>query len=181
MMKRSVFLALAAGLITSVVFTAPVQAGPITTVDTKAFFEITPATATTNEVDFFYQNGAGLNLSSMTGPVHVNDDGGLGVLTFTILPANSEIKVTFAAANHTDGAIGPPPTPGLDFTFTTANGANDVFLKDMVVLVTPGNSAAQSVLVAASAVPEPSTWALLGIGMTGFLAFRRFFKKTPVA
>jgi len=30
-------------------------------------------------------------------------------------------------------------------------------------------------------VPEPSSWALLGIGMTGFLAFRRFFKKTSVA
>jgi hypothetical protein len=30
-------------------------------------------------------------------------------------------------------------------------------------------------------VPEPASWALLGIGMTGFLAFRRFFKKTSVA
>jgi hypothetical protein len=38
-----------------------------------------------------------------------------------------------------------------------------------------------SVQIAATAVPEPTSMALLGLGMTSFLAFRRFFKRTPVA
>jgi hypothetical protein len=32
-----------------------------------------------------------------------------------------------------------------------------------------------------SVIPEPTSIALLGIGMTGFLAIRRFFKRTPIA
>jgi hypothetical protein len=43
------------------------------------------------------------------------------------------------------------------------------------------NQGFSSVGVTTHTTPEPASWALLGIGMTGFLAFRRFFKKTPVA
>jgi hypothetical protein len=38
-----------------------------------------------------------------------------------------------------------------------------------------------TVTIQSGVVPEPGSLALLGIGMTGFLAFRRFFKKTSVA
>jgi hypothetical protein len=38
-----------------------------------------------------------------------------------------------------------------------------------------------STVVTAATIPEPSSFALLGIGMTGFLAFRRLFKRPVVA
>jgi len=178
MMKRSVFLALAAGMIASVAFSAPAQAGSYL-VTTTAFFALTPATSTTTEIDIFYQDKFGAALTGISGLSIVNT-GALGGLVLTPV-GTSEVKATFTAANSTDGTIGPPPTPGLKFTFmgTAADGGNDIFLKTMNVVTTPGTTAAQSISV--TVAPEPASWALLGIGMTGFLAFRRFFKKSSVA
>jgi hypothetical protein len=46
---------------------------------------------------------------------------------------------------------------------------------------TPTDQFTGSTVVTATSIPEPSSLALLGIGMTGFLAFRRFFKRPAVA
>jgi hypothetical protein len=179
-MKRSLFLAFAAGLIASVALTAPAKAAS-TLVTTTAFFELSPPTATTIAIGFTYQDSLLGPLTSISD-IHVVADGGLGVVDADFVTnGTNTIAVTFAPANHTDGTLGPPPTPGLRFTFLTDNAVGNVFLKQMAVLLTPGETAAQSVSVTSSAVPEPASLALLGIGMTGFLAFRRFFKKTAVA
>jgi hypothetical protein len=45
----------------------------------------------------------------------------------------------------------------------------------------PQDGFSGTTIVTAAAVPEPTSLALLGIGMTGFLAFRRFFKRPVVA
>jgi hypothetical protein len=72
-----------------------------------------------------------------------------------------------------DFILGPPGVQATSLIVT-----KDIFLQ--------GGDAGVSLSIitqafSSSAVPEPASMALLGIGMTGFLAFRRFFKKTSVA
>jgi hypothetical protein len=179
MMKRSVFLALAAGLIASVAFTAPARAG---TALVTAFFDLTPDSATTTAVLFTFQDSGGAFLTSVSNVTELNAGGllfgGSTPLDYTIV-GTSGVLVKFDAANQTTGSIGPPPTAGMQFTFDFTSSNGTAFGKNMTLDLTPGTDAGQSFSV--SVVPEPASWALLGIGMTGFLAFRRYFKKTSVA
>jgi hypothetical protein len=67
---------------------------------------------------------------------------------------------------------------------TTFGGANQILVQKDILL--KGGSLGSGVsfinqAFSSTSVPEPASLALLGIGMTGFLAFRRFFKKTSVA
>jgi hypothetical protein len=78
--------------------------------------------------------------------------------------------------------------PGLDFSPFSNGGFINLTLSDVGVdiglaIVTGGTFTGTGAFteVASSGVPEPGSLALLGIGMTGFLAFRRYFKKTSVA
>lgn len=149
MMKRSIFLSLAAGLIASVAFAAPAQAGSY-----QAIFSVTggPKAA---DIELFFS--APVTAVTYSSGLTISPDPNLA------LPSST---VTF---NFTPAASGT-----IDFTTTTAG-----FLESYTLTGLTGASPHTSLQV--NLVPEPASFALLGIGMTGFLAFRRLFKRTAVA
>jgi len=80
------------------------------------------------------------------------------------------------------GSLGVSNPPGTISDSTTFTGLQSILVKKDILLVGGSLGAGVSIIDQGfSSTPEPSSWALLGIGMTGFLAFRRFFKKTAVA
>ena len=87
------------------------------------------------------------------------------------------------------GAVLANALPGLDFDKFNSGGTIGLTLNkvdlDIGFIVANGGTVTgtggftEQASVSVS-VPEPGCFALLGIGMTGFLAFRRFFRKTQV-
>jgi hypothetical protein len=165
MMKRSLFLALAAGLLATLAFASPSQAGSVT-VDTTASFTITePAGATASDVSFSYNSTAITDLTLVSAPAGTSiTSDGVSVVTLDFSPpTGGPVSLEWTFKDPGPGPIGV--VTAFQFSGTPVQfGATTSFH-----VTNPAG------------VPEPASLALLGIGMTGFLAFRRFFKKTSVA
>jgi hypothetical protein len=163
MRRASLFLSLAAGLVASLALSAPAQAGSVL-YDATSFVYVYTNTATDATVTFN---------QVVSGPV-------------TILPATTLTGVTVLPIGPTDTSItfdfnpvgASPGVYKLDFTLYSTSG---LVLQGGTVSGSPLPMGGVSGFVTPASVPEPASLALLGIGMTGFLAFRRFFKKTSVA
>jgi hypothetical protein len=151
MMNRSVFMSLAAGLLASLAFASPSQAG---TTSLAATFTVTGGTA--DDIELLYT-------APVTAVTVSSTD-----LALAAPPYFSGSTVTFNFSPASAGYV--------DFTVTSSGTLSAYFLTGL----TPGVSAS-GINVATVSVPEPASIALLGIGMTGFLAFRRLFKRTAVA
>jgi hypothetical protein len=151
------------GLLVST-FATPSQAGSTLVTTTASFVINAPAGTTATDFEFEFSPVdpiSGLKIDSTNLPTPSISEN----------PANT-IVADFGASNA--GFV--------NFSFLTSTPPSDVgvtlfFLTGLDHVVT---DATLSVVVTANAVPEPASLALLGIGMTGFLAIRRFLKKPPV-
>jgi len=168
MTKRSLFLTLAAGLIASMAFATPSQAAS-TIVTTNLVFGVpTPLATGLTAIDITY-SGAG-SISDLTL------QGGLpsGVASVKMVGAN-EIEVDYSSATT---------AAATQFTFVSSTPyaiAPGTISVTSVTTTPPGATIKDFLSFNINSVPEPSSMPLLRIGMTGFLAFRRLFKRSSVA
>lgn len=170
MMKRSLFLSLAAGLLASLALSTPSQAGTIVTTTLEFVGPLSPAASSivldyTLPVGDIITNVGGLASSTAgvtLGPVTATS------VTLDFSPATTGFTVTKFLF---DVVAVPYPVAPAEITLAS-------------VTAQPGGQSlttSTALSFAPQIVPEPASMALLGIGMTGFLAFRRFFKRTSGA
>jgi hypothetical protein len=79
--------------------------------------------------------------------------------------------------------IASPPGSVSD-TIPLGGGANTILVEKDIVLVGGSNGASLSFVnqgYSSTVIPEPASMALLGIGISGLIALRRFFKRPSVA
>jgi len=150
-------------------------------------------------------NGAMVSIPMTLDTLVLVDTGGVitGTGTKTIGVSGNEAVLSFAITSgmvmggfvNLQGAITGVTPPGTvtsggntyDFSQMFPGGVIDLTLSKTNtnfanIFNHPGQDALHTGFgLQQSTVPEPTSMALLGIGMTGFLAFRRLFKRNSVA
>jgi len=187
----------------SVIVVTDSGGGSVDVTGTAAGADISNFNTTLTEI-----NGSAVNLPLSFVTLHITDTAGVisGTGTKTIGDTSTTGTATIGftitsgvvAGSHfnLDGIITSVSAPGTVGSGGTTYDFSKLFPGGLIVLAIdktgtdfgtivnhPGATALGSGfgLQQSQAVPEPASLALLGIGMTGFLAFRRLFRRTSVA
>jgi len=220
-MSKSSFLLMAAlGLLASLAFGTPSQAGPSFPIAyTYSVAETGGPTITATPVGTGSGSATVNSVPSGTGSAPLAPaatDSYISIATYTQHATGDGYGNHFPTFNG--GYYTPGPTSGVTEVVTVSYGGHtgvfDVGVSFSGQIVYAGNLATPSLTssgpvfidgiefkiyehatsfntntqvssvkigIEAFAVPEPTSMALLGIGMTSFLAFRRFFKRGSIA
>jgi hypothetical protein len=167
MSRKLFFLSVAGGLLANLAFAAPSHAGPEYLATTYSEI-VLPSGANATDIEITYSG-------PITTPVTI-----LGTTTVSVVGSpvisGDTITISFTKASGVNGAE-------LDFTTMTTSPSLNISSDSLtgVTGLSGTNKGGVLATVVVSSVPEPTSMALLGIGMTGFLAFRRLFKRTSAA
>jgi hypothetical protein len=170
MTVRKVLPALLMGLFASLTFTAPSEAGTTTVTTTSFLF----APVSVSDLVVTYDVG-GLSVTNLTL---------LGTIPDGVILSFNEITDT--ADVHYSSPVDATGGTVQQFSFEVASpissASGNIKVLDIDYLQgDPGPIAptSYSVTFSNASVPEPGSMALLGIGMTSFIAFRRWLKRRP--
>jgi hypothetical protein len=178
-MSKRFFLTLALTGMLGLASASSAQAGSIV-VTADAGFSILGGTA--DKMTIIYNITGGTISPSTVTPIAAGGltHAGGTLMGPTYLVVGDTVTLSFDPTTGTSPGFLPLGSLPVKFSFSITGTA--ISVASYTISGSNGSTALGGAgILAPASVPEPASLALLGIGMTGFLAFRRFFKKTSVA